>query len=167
MEIEINLGFSGAFGRRQLLGRPLDREFRPEQPDHDSVFFLVQEGQSMRTTFAKPVMPYTVDSAWRISRCGALIWYDGIGSKTEKLTAAGPMKGRRTCGVGAFGMKLLVERSRRHRCAAGGRRVAAGIVNSHSFLFQALDRGPQPRLHCFFDLILVAVAIERSQRFTG
>ena len=42
-------------------------ELPPKYLENDSTLLVVDQRKDMRAALAQPIMPYTVDSAWRIS----------------------------------------------------------------------------------------------------
>src|ERR1700740_1603587 len=111
-------------------------------------------------------MSYAMDSAWRISSWITPSCRNWIGPKSEELAAAGPMKGRWTRRVCTLRMLFLIQRSAFQVLAARrGLSIASGS-KSQPLFFQYPDRILEPRSHRFFNFCLIAVAIERIQRFT-
>src|SRR5712692_1246330 len=73
------------------------------------------------------------------------------------------MKSTRTCGVRALRMKLLIQRYPFHRFATGRGRFRVILLKSLPLAFQSLDGLPQPVSGCFFNLVLIAIPIQRIQ----
>src|SRR6202049_3649042 len=77
------------------------------------------------------------------------------------------MKGSGTRRVCTLRMLLLIQRGPSWRSARWGRLLVVVPLNSNPCFFQALNSGPQPASNCFFDVLLIAVAVKGIQRFTG
>jgi hypothetical protein len=60
-------------------------------------------------------------------------------------------------------MKALIQRSSFHRFATGRGRFGVIPLKSLPLVFQSLDGLPQPVSRCFFNLVLIAIPIQRIQ----
>ena len=143
-----------------------DGEFWPKYFENYPIYSVIDKRKGLRAPLTKPIVPYAVDSSWRncrwiIQRCRS-----SIGSKSEKLATARPMKGCRTRGVRTLRVTALIERTSFDGFAAWGPMLVAICSNSQPLFLQALNSGPQPTSDHFFDLTLIAVSIEGIQRLT-
>src|SRR5580693_1767774 len=108
-----------------------------------------------------------MDSGWRISCWIIPIYRNRIRPKSEELAAPGPMKSSRTRRVCTLRMLLLVQRCYSPGSLAGGRLFALSQSSRGPFFFQALNCDLQPVSAGLFDLVLIALPIERIQCLTG
>src|SRR6266849_2918040 len=112
-------------------------------------------------------MSYAVDSAWRISCWITPISWNRLGPESKELAAAGPMKGSRTRRVCTLRMLFLIERSALQVLTTRRGLFIVSRSKSQPLFFQHPNRRLQPLFHRFFNFCLIAVAIERVQRFSG
>src|SRR5216684_1426968 len=112
-------------------------------------------------------MPYAMDSAWRFGYWIIPVRWNRIGPKPEELAAAGPVKGSRTRRVCTLRMLFLIERSAFQVLTARCGLFIVSRSKSQPLFFQYPNRRLQPLFHRFFNFCLIAVAIERIQRFSG
>src|SRR6266852_6014697 len=112
-------------------------------------------------------MPYAVDSAWGISCWITPISWNRLGPESKELAAAGPMKCSRTRRVCTLGMLFLIERSALQVLTTRRGLFIVSRSKSQPLFFQYPNRRLQPLFRRFFNFCLIAVAIERIQRFSG
>jgi hypothetical protein len=117
------------------------------------VLFVMHERQDMGAVLAQPIMLHAVRGRRRIF----------LRPESEELPAFQPVKSswaRRIC---ALRMKLLRERNARPYLASGQWLLAFALTPSFSFLLQSIDAGAQPLVDRSFDLLLIALPVERIQ----